>query len=90
MERQQKLGSLRGLATSTNPVPLVASTKETPTGGTQTIHRSQQNPTFLQKYRKAELVAIRESIGNQHRTTTPDQYRFRNEERARPEDVQII
>ena len=33
---------------------------------------------------KAELVAVRESIGNQHRTTTPDQYRFRNEERARP------
>ena len=32
---------------------------------------------------KAELVAIRESIGNQHRTTTPDQYRFRNEDRAR-------
>ena len=36
MERQQKLGSLRGFATSTNPVPLVAHvtpTKETPTGG---------------------------------------------------------
>lgn len=33
---------------------------------------------------KAELVAIRESIGNQHRTTTTDQYGFRNEERARP------
>ena len=43
MERQQKLGSLNGFATSTNPVPLVAQvtyTKETPTGGTQTIHRS--------------------------------------------------
>ena len=36
MERQQKLGSLNELATSTNPVPLVAHvtpTKETPTGG---------------------------------------------------------
>ena len=55
MERQQKLGSLRGLATSSNPLPLLAqvtSTKETPTVGTQTIYRSQQNPTFLQKYRK--------------------------------------
>ena len=52
MERQQKLGSLNELATSTNPVPLVAqvtSTKETPTKGTQTIHRSQQNPPFLKK-----------------------------------------
>ena len=39
MERQQNLGSLNGLATSTNPVPLVA-------------HGNQQNPTFLQKYRK--------------------------------------
>ena len=53
--QQQKLGSLNGLAPSTNPVPHVAqvtSTKDTPTGGTQTIHRSKQNPTFLQKYRK--------------------------------------
>ena len=36
MERQQKRGSLNGLATSTNPVPLVprvSSTKEAPTGG---------------------------------------------------------
>ena len=33
---------------------------------------------------KAELAAIRESIGNQHRTTTPDQYRFINEEMVRP------
>ena len=52
MERQQKLDSLNGLATTTNPVPLVAqvtSTKEKPTGGTQTIHRSHQNPTFVQK-----------------------------------------
>jgi len=55
MKCQQKLGLLCGLATSTNPVPLVAQvtpTKETPTVGTQTIHRSQQNPTFLQFYRK--------------------------------------
>ena len=55
IELQQKLGSLNGLATSTNAVPLVAqvtSSKETPTGGTPTIHRGQQNPTFLQKYRK--------------------------------------
>ena len=33
---------------------------------------------------KVELTVIRESIGNQHRTTTPDQYRFINEDRARP------
>ena len=53
MERQQKLCSFNGL-NGTNSVPLVAqvtSTKETPTGGTQTIHRSQQNST-LQKHRK--------------------------------------
>ena len=57
MERQQKRGSLNGLATSTNPVPLVprvSSTKEAPTGGgggAKTNHRRQQNATFLQKYR---------------------------------------
>ena len=36
MERQQKLGSLRGFAASTNPVPLVAQvtpTKKTPIWG---------------------------------------------------------
>ena len=45
-------------------------------------------PNLLTKVQemKAELVAIRKSIGNQHRTTTPDQYRFRNEERARPRE----
>ena len=43
-------------------------------------------PNFLTEVQgmKAEPAAIRESIGNQHRITTPDQYRFRNEERPRP------
>ena len=91
MELQQKLGSLCGFATSTNPVPLVAqvtSTKETPTGGRggDTNHpQKSTKPNHLTEVQemKAELAAIRESIGNQLRTTTPDQYRFRNEERAR-------
>ena len=48
--------------------------------------QKQAKPNLLTEVQemKAELAAIRESIGSQHRTTTPDQYRFRNEERARP------
>ena len=38
---------------------------------------------------KAELAAIGESIGNQHRTTTLDQYRFIINEGHDPEGVQI-
>ena len=78
-----------GFATSTNPLPLVAQvtpTKETPTGGDTNHPQKPTKPNLLTEVQemKAELVAIWESTGNQHRTTTPDQYRFKNEEGVRP------
>ena len=48
--------------------------------------QKQAKPNLLTEVQemKAELAAIRESIGSQHRTATQDQNGFRNEERARP------
>ena len=69
MERQHKLGSLRGLGTRTNPVPLVAqvtSTKETPTvreeGGTNHPQKPTKSNLLTEvQEMKQELAAIRES-----------------------------
>ena len=56
-------------------------------GGGDTNHpQKPTKPSLLTEVQemKAEFAAIRESMGNRLRTTTADQYRFRNEEMARP------
>ena len=55
-------------------------------GNKPTTEASKTQPSYRStgNEMKAELAAIRESIGSQHCTTTPGQYGFRNEERAWP------
>ena len=83
MERQQKLGSLLGFATSTNPVPLVAQvtpTKETQTGegggGGHKASTEANKPNLLAEVQemKAEVAVIRESIRSQHRHTIHERF----------------